>query len=101
MAAWPCESKHSGFDSVFPAWFTGSAPEALEIAAAVSRRKHLFSSAASSGVNGGTNRVFSRPACGALVIIAQAQRRRGTWSLAVGSRKRNGFIGFATLLYQA
>ena len=67
--------------------------QAFEIAATVSRRKHLLSSAASSGVSGGTNRVFTRPACGALVITAKAQKPRDTWGTeSVGSRTRNCFI---------
>src|SRR4029077_7067425 len=57
----------------------GQWPQAFEIAATVSRRKHLLSSAASSGVSGGTNRVFTRPACGALVMTAKAQKPRDTW----------------------
>jgi len=36
----------------------GATATDTRMAAAVSRRKHLFSSAASSGVRGGTNRVF-------------------------------------------
>src|SRR5207244_10451614 len=72
-----------------------SASAAFKIAAAVSRRKHLFSSAASSGVSGGTNRVFTRPACGALVMTANAQRPRAMRSGRFGSRTRNGFIRLA------
>src|SRR5439155_23029377 len=72
---------------------TGQWPQAFEIAATVSRRKHLLSSAASSGVSGGTNRVFTRPACGAFVMIAKAQKPRDTWGTgSVGSRTRNCFI---------
>jgi hypothetical protein len=62
------------------------------MAAAVSRRKHLFSSAACSGVSGGTNRVFTRPACGALVMTANAQSPFASGSATFGSRTRNGFI---------
>src|SRR5262249_13443110 len=77
---------------LFPASLTERRLQALEIATAVSRRKHLFSSAASSGVSGGTNRVFTRPACGALVMTANAQRPCPPRSGRFGARTRNGFI---------
>src|SRR5947209_1936991 len=51
--------------------------QATWMAAAVSRRKHAFSWAASSWLNGGTNRVLTWPARGAFVITAKAQRSAG------------------------
>jgi hypothetical protein len=52
----------------------------------------LFSSAASCAVSGGTKRVFTRPACGALVITANAQSPFASGSGTFGSRTRKGFI---------
>src|SRR5215213_7870621 len=43
--------------------------------AAMSRRKHKLSAAASRGVKGGTRRVFTSPARGALAISPSAQTR--------------------------
>src|SRR5215217_2111709 len=43
--------------------------------AAMSRRKHKLSAAASRGVKGGTSRVFTSPARGALAISPSAQTR--------------------------
>src|SRR2546421_8113540 len=59
-----------------------------EIVAAVSRRKQIFSDAASSVDSGGVNRVFTRPACGAFVMMASATRPDGTRSPFDGSRMR-------------
>src|SRR6202011_5394016 len=59
-----------------------------EIAAAVSRKKQTFSAAASSEDSGGVSRVFTRPACGAFVITASAQRPFETRSPFRGSRTR-------------
>ncbi|HEY2971904.1 MAG TPA: hypothetical protein VGJ48_05285 [Pyrinomonadaceae bacterium] len=40
----------------------------------MSRKKHMLSFAASSGVSGGVKRVFTSPAKGTLAISASAQR---------------------------
>src|SRR6476646_11694345 len=80
---------------------TGRRLQTLEIAATVSRRKHLFSSAASSGVRGGTNRVFTRPGCGALVMTANAQKPRSPRSGRFGSRTRNCFIRYREEFFTA
>src|SRR5690242_6511905 len=75
-----------------PTWPAGRRLHAIVIAVAVSRRKHLFSSAACSGVRGGTNRVFTRPACGALVMTANAQRPLTPGAGRFGARTRTCFI---------
>jgi hypothetical protein len=43
------------------------------MAAEISRRKQIFSAAASSLVSGGVSRVFTCPARGAFVMITRAQ----------------------------
>jgi hypothetical protein len=44
------------------------------MAAEISRRKQIFSAAASSLVSGGVSRVFTFPARGTFVMITRAQR---------------------------
>src|SRR6266496_2267340 len=61
---------------------------ALEIVEVVSRRNDLFNSAASSGVSGGMRRVLTCPACGALVITANAHCPRAIDDRKVGSITR-------------
>src|SRR5438874_11974668 len=61
---------------------------AAEITAARSRKKQVFSSAASEGVSGGCNLVFTIPARGALVMIASAHRPAGVWLPHCRSRTR-------------
>jgi hypothetical protein len=61
------------------------------IVVVVSRKKNLFNSAASSGLSGGTRRVLTWPACGALVIMAKAQND-DAFLPSVGSRIWNGFM---------
>ena len=61
---------------------------AREIASAISRKKQIFKSAASSGVSGGCNRVFTAPARGAFVMIASAQRPAEIWLPCCRSRTR-------------
>src|SRR6266480_3511291 len=58
------------------------------MAVAVSRRKQMFSWAASSELRGGTRRVLTCPARGALVITASAQIFLPTVTLVAGSRRR-------------
>ena len=49
---------------------------AAEIATAVSRKKQVFSNAASSGVSGGDNRVLTFPARGALSLLQRVKAAR-------------------------
>src|SRR5438477_638856 len=62
---------------------------AAEITAAISRKKQVFSSAASEGVSGGCNLVFTVPARGALVMIASAKRGAATKHLPPELSTRN------------
>ena len=61
---------------------------ASAIAAAVSRRKQMLSPAASSAVSGGTRRVLTDPARGALVMMPSAQSLRALGSGIYGLRIR-------------
>src|SRR2546423_9241046 len=61
---------------------------AAEITAAISRKKQVFSSAASEGVSGGCNLVFTVPARGALGMIEGAHRPAGVWLPHCRSRTR-------------
>ena len=63
---------------------------ALDMAAAVSRKKHRFRFDASSGVRGGERRVLTTPGRGALVMMASAHLPVAEESGSSGERIRSG-----------